>query len=58
MSKIERMAFLRKIMKHMYSLYNHVWLFFELHMQKIIFISLMLLCSNDVSIEKIIFPLK
>lgn len=50
MSKIERMAFLRKIMKHMYNLYNHVWLFFELHMQKIIFISLMLLCSNDVSV--------
>ncbi|XP_051158273.1 piezo-type mechanosensitive ion channel component-like isoform X4 [Leptopilina boulardi] len=55
MSKIERMAFLRKIMKHMYSLYNHVWLFFELHMQKIIFISLMLLCSNDVCAINFIF---
>ncbi|XP_043467298.1 piezo-type mechanosensitive ion channel component isoform X4 [Leptopilina heterotoma] len=55
MSKIERMAFLRKIMKHMYSLYNHVWLFFELHMQKIIFISLMLLCSNDVCAINFVF---
>ncbi|XP_033209745.1 piezo-type mechanosensitive ion channel component isoform X3 [Belonocnema kinseyi] len=57
MSKMERLAFFRKIVKHMYSFYNYVWLFFELHMQKIIFISLMLLCTNDVCAINFFFVL-
>lgn len=36
-------------MEHLWNFYNYIWLFFEIHMQKIIFISLMLFCVNDVS---------
>lgn len=49
MSKLERIALFRKAMKHIVNFYNYAWLFLEIHMQKIIFISFILLCLNDVS---------
>nr|XP_031827665.1 piezo-type mechanosensitive ion channel component isoform X1 [Nomia melanderi] len=55
MSKLERMALFRKIMKHLVNFYNYVWLFLEIHMQKIIFISVMLLCVNDVCAINLVF---
>ena len=42
---------MRKISTHFYNFYNHVWLFLEIHMQKIIFISFVLLCIDDVSLS-------
>ncbi|XP_048509324.1 piezo-type mechanosensitive ion channel component isoform X2 [Athalia rosae] len=48
MSKIERKALLHKIGKHLYNFYNHVWLFLEIHMEKIIFLSMMLMCVEEV----------
>ncbi|XP_016841730.1 piezo-type mechanosensitive ion channel component isoform X3 [Nasonia vitripennis] len=48
MSKLERLALMRKISNHLYNFYNHIWLFLEIHMQKIIFISFVLLCIDDV----------
>ncbi|KAM0736630.1 Piezo-type mechanosensitive ion channel component 1 [Formica fusca] len=48
MSKLERIALLRRITKHLVNFYNYTWLFLEIHMQKIIFISFILLCINDV----------
>lgn len=60
MSKLERLALMKKISHHLYNFYNHVWLFLEIHMQKIIFISFVLLCINDVSstLQFIIYPIK
>jgi hypothetical protein len=49
MSKLERIALFRKITRHIVNFYNYAWLFLEIHMQKIIFISFILLCVNDVS---------
>jgi len=49
MSKLERIALFRKISRHIVNFYNYAWLFLEIHMQKIIFISFILLCVNDVS---------
>lgn len=49
MSKLERIALFRKIAKHLINFYNYTWLFLEIHMQKIVFISFVLLCINDVS---------
>jgi len=49
MSKLERIALFRKITKHLINFYNYIWLFLEIHMQKIVFISFVLLCINDVS---------
>ena len=49
MSKLERKALLHKIKKHLVNFYNYAWLFLEIHMQKIVFISFVLLCINDVS---------
>ncbi|XP_012229785.1 piezo-type mechanosensitive ion channel component isoform X2 [Linepithema humile] len=48
MSKLERIALFRKMTKHLVNFYNYTWLFLEIHMQKIIFISFVLLCTNDV----------
>lgn len=49
MSKLERIALWRKIKEHIVNFYNYTWLFFEIHVQKIIFISFVLLCIYDVS---------
>lgn len=49
MSKLERIALLRKVTKHLVNFYNYAWLFLEIHMQKIVFVSFALLCINDVS---------
>lgn len=49
MSKLERIALLRKVTKHLVNFYNYAWLFLEIHMQKIVFVSFVLLCINDVS---------
>ncbi|XP_072762725.1 piezo-type mechanosensitive ion channel component isoform X12 [Anoplolepis gracilipes] len=48
MSKLERIALLRKLTKHLINFYNYTWLFLEIHMQKIIFISFVLLCIDDI----------
>ena len=45
---MERKALLKSFLKSLQQIYNYVWLFLEIHMQKIIFISLMLLCIKDV----------
>lgn len=55
MSKLERIALFRKVTKHIVNFYNYTWLFLEIHMQKIIFISFVLLCINDVSKFTIIY---
>lgn len=49
MSKLERIALFRKLMTHVVNCYNYTWLFLEIHMQKVIFISIVLLCIDDVS---------
>jgi len=46
MSKLERIALLRKMRKYLVNFYNYTWLFLEIHMQKIVFISFVLLCIN------------
>lgn len=51
MSKIERKALLQRALIHLHNFYNHVWLFLEIHMEKIIFSSMMLLFVSDVSIS-------
>ncbi|KAL6263389.1 hypothetical protein P5V15_006180 [Pogonomyrmex californicus] len=48
MSKLERIALFRKVTKHLVNFYNYIWLFLEIHMQKIVFISFVLLCVDDV----------
>ncbi|XP_032683429.1 piezo-type mechanosensitive ion channel component isoform X2 [Odontomachus brunneus] len=48
MSKLERIALWRRIKQHIINFYNYTWLFFEIHVQKIIFISFVLLCIYDV----------
>lgn len=50
MSKLERMVIFRKILGHFINIYNYVWLFFEIHAQRFIFIAFVLLCVSDVSI--------
>ncbi|XP_076644302.1 piezo type mechanosensitive ion channel component isoform X6 [Halictus rubicundus] len=55
MSKLERIALFRKIMNHLVNFYNYVWLFLEIHMQKIIFTSVILLCVNDVCAINLVF---
>jgi len=55
MSKLERIALLRKMRKYLVNFYNYIWLFLEIHMQKIVFISFVLLCINDVSEIIILF---
>ncbi|KAF7992315.1 hypothetical protein HCN44_001640 [Aphidius gifuensis] len=48
MSKLERIALLRRTVCQLKNFYNNIWLILEIHMEKIIYISLMLLCVNDV----------
>ncbi|KAG7188826.1 hypothetical protein KM043_008433 [Ampulex compressa] len=55
MSKFERLALWRKVVKHLINVYNCIWLFLEIHMQKIIFVSLVLLCVNDVCAINLLF---
>lgn len=50
MSKLEKLALLRYLKGYLYSIYNNTWLFLEIHMQKIVLISFVLLCINDVSL--------
>ncbi|XP_058794046.1 piezo-type mechanosensitive ion channel component isoform X2 [Phymastichus coffea] len=57
MSKLERIALIRKLSTHLYNFYNHVWLFMEVHMQKIIFISIALMCIGDVCAINFFFML-
>lgn len=49
MSKLERIALFHQIMEYLWNFYDYTWLFLEIHMQKIIFVSVMLFCVNDVS---------
>ncbi|XP_014483161.1 PREDICTED: piezo-type mechanosensitive ion channel component isoform X3 [Dinoponera quadriceps] len=55
MSKLERIALWQKIKKHIVNFYNYTWLFFEIHVQKIIFISFVLLCIYDVCAINFLF---
>ncbi|XP_076765205.1 piezo type mechanosensitive ion channel component isoform X3 [Xylocopa sonorina] len=55
MSKLERLALFRKAMKHLWNFYNYTWLFLEIHMQKVIFLSVMLYCVNDVCAINLVF---
>ncbi|XP_054011749.1 piezo-type mechanosensitive ion channel component isoform X2 [Hylaeus anthracinus] len=55
MSKLERIQLFRKAMAHLLNFYNYAWLFLEIHMQKIIFISVMLVCVNDVCAINFVF---
>ncbi|XP_066587552.1 piezo-type mechanosensitive ion channel component [Prorops nasuta] len=48
MSRLERLALYRNLMKHAANVYNYTWLFLEIHMLKIIFFSVIILCVNDV----------
>ncbi|KAL7286394.1 hypothetical protein TKK_0019346 [Trichogramma kaykai] len=57
MSKLERKALMNKISAYIYDFYNHVWLFLEIHMQKIIFTSFILFCINDVCAINFFFVL-
>lgn len=54
MSKMERLALMRASLNHVKNFYNYVWLILEIHMQKIIYISLILLCVNDVSVKQMV----
>ncbi|KAJ8687309.1 hypothetical protein QAD02_023103 [Eretmocerus hayati] len=47
MSKLERLALFKKIAEHLLYFYNHVWLFLEIHMPKMIFLAFVLLCIKD-----------
>lgn len=53
MSKLERLALFHKLVEYAWNFYNYTWLFLEIHMQKIIFVSVMIFCVNDVSFNKI-----
>ncbi|XP_076169043.1 piezo type mechanosensitive ion channel component isoform X2 [Ptiloglossa arizonensis] len=55
MSKLERIELFRKAMTYLLNFYNYTWLFLEIHMQKIIFTSVMLLCVNDVCAINFVF---
>ncbi|XP_015127425.1 piezo-type mechanosensitive ion channel component isoform X5 [Diachasma alloeum] len=55
MSKLERVALFRRVIEQLKNAYNYLWLFLEIHMQKIIYISLMLLCINDVCAINLFF---
>nr|XP_050856685.1 piezo-type mechanosensitive ion channel component isoform X7 [Vespula vulgaris] len=57
MSRLEKIEFIRNLMNHIYNFYNYTWLFLEIHMQKIIFISLILLCISDVCAINFLFVL-
>ncbi|XP_026674428.1 piezo-type mechanosensitive ion channel component isoform X4 [Ceratina calcarata] len=55
MSKLERIALFREIIECLGNIYNYTWLFLEIHMQKIIFLSVMLYCVNDVCAINFVF---
>ncbi|XP_071867864.1 piezo type mechanosensitive ion channel component isoform X8 [Bombus fervidus] len=57
MSKLERLQLFHKIIQQFLHFYNYTWLFFEIHMQKIIFISVMIFCVNDVCAINFVFVL-
>ncbi|XP_012270066.1 piezo-type mechanosensitive ion channel component [Orussus abietinus] len=57
MSRLERIALFVKFMGYVVSFYNYVWLFLEIHIQKIVFISVILLCINDVCAINFFFVL-
>ncbi|XP_076679384.1 piezo type mechanosensitive ion channel component isoform X2 [Andrena cerasifolii] len=55
MSKLDRLALFRKVVNSLRNLYDYSWLFLEIHMQKIIFLSVMFLCVNDVCAINFVF---
>ncbi|XP_043288582.1 piezo-type mechanosensitive ion channel component isoform X3 [Venturia canescens] len=55
MSKMERMALMRKTIENVKNFYDWIWLILEIHMQKIIFISFILLCIKDVCAINLFF---
>ncbi|KAK0083674.1 hypothetical protein PV325_008424 [Microctonus aethiopoides] len=55
MSKLERAEFYRRTFEELKNFYSNIWLFFEIHIQKIIFTSMMILCLNDVCAINLIF---
>ncbi|XP_046586932.1 piezo-type mechanosensitive ion channel component isoform X2 [Neodiprion lecontei] len=57
MSKMEKKALLQQALKRLHNFYNHGWLFLEIHMEKIIFSSMMLLCVSDVCAIHFLFVL-
>lgn len=58
MSKLERLQLFHKVIQQFLNLYNYTWLFLEIHMQKIIFVSVMIFCVNDVSLNELIKVIK
>lgn len=58
MSKLERLQLFHKLIQQFLNFYNYTWLFLEIHMQKIIFISVMIFCVNDVSLNELIKVIK
>lgn len=58
MSKLERLQLFHKVIQQFLNFYNYTWLFFEIHMQKIIFVSVMIFCVNDVSLNELIKVIK
>lgn len=58
MSKLERLQLFHKVIQQFLNFYNYTWLFFEIHMQKIIFVSVMIFCVNDVSLNELIKIIK
>ncbi|XP_024227860.1 piezo-type mechanosensitive ion channel component isoform X9 [Bombus impatiens] len=57
MSKLERLQLFHKLIQQFLNFYNYTWLFLEIHMQKIIFISVMIFCVNDVCAINFVFVL-
>ncbi|XP_043514793.1 piezo-type mechanosensitive ion channel component isoform X5 [Frieseomelitta varia] len=57
MSKLKRLALFHKLVEHVWNFYNYTWLFLEIHMQKIIFVSVMIFCVNDVCAINFVFVL-
>lgn len=55
MSKLERIAFYKRTLSQIKDCYDYLWLILEIHMQKIIFTSIILLCINDVCAINLIF---
>ncbi|XP_033319292.1 piezo-type mechanosensitive ion channel component isoform X9 [Bombus bifarius] len=57
MSKLERLQLFHKVIQQFLNFYNYSWLFLEIHMQKIIFVSVMIFCVNDVCAINFVFVL-
>lgn len=58
MSKLERLQLFHKVIQQFLNFYNYTWLFLEIHMQKVIFVSVMIFCVNDVSLNELIKVIK